>query len=255
MSFSDRNTNKVIVNQMKPQKLYYYTKASMSEDEYREVSYELLDLILDDEVYVREDFFEDLPERWKRISAFVKRYDFNQESEYRLVFNRKQLESEPKIEYRMDKQVLKPYIDVEVENGWPIEEITIGPGFNQDIVYVSIQHFLNNAEIKNGIVTKGDFCRRIEEYLNYDNKIFEENIWELNSVKNIKYNLDNETENHEQITLGERHFLRNLVDLTVAEIIEAGKTNREYERVKYYQDNYFTNSGIILNKSSIPYIF
>ena len=71
------------------------------------------------------DLTEDINDRWRYTSVYVKRYDFYQEAERRIVFQPKKSVEVPKIMYRQDKNVLKPYLDIECENGWPIQQIMI----------------------------------------------------------------------------------------------------------------------------------
>ena len=146
-----------------PRRVYYFTYDSMKdqEQEYTERAYTILDRLYEADM---KDYIEDINEVWKYVSTFVKRYDFYQEAERRLVFQPKKCVYQPKIEYRNDKNVLKPYLDIECKGGWPIWEIMVGPGFNQQVVYNSVVHFLEHVQIKNGIKSTEEYVQRVLHY-------------------------------------------------------------------------------------------
>lgn len=230
-----------------PEKVQYFTYESMKGDNdlYRTRGNEILNKLY--KVGEIQEDRDDKKEQWKYISTFVKRYDFFQEAEYRLVFDLKNALDVPRIDYRNDKNVLKPYIDVYCQEGWPIWEIMVGPGFNQEIVYNSIKSFLDHAKIKNQINGLLDYVERVEEYLkpceNFQNNEFFELQELINEIKN-----DN--------ALDIDNTLIKFCD-GIRRMCNSEDLNKEENRKvkQYLQDYYFSRSGIILSKSSIPYIF
>ena len=105
-----------------------------------------------------DDINDGIDTVWRLLAPYVKRKDFFQEAEYRIVFALNSIEKgvggsgskEPgiRIGYRVQNSVLKPYLDVTREDGWPVKEIMVGPGFNQRTVFDSVRHFLDNADIR-----------------------------------------------------------------------------------------------------------
>ena len=146
---------------LKPEAVHYFTKKSMEKRAYNVEADAILDQLYGEE---NVDLAEDINDRWQYASVYVKRYDFYQEAERRIVFQPKKSVDAPKIMYRQDKNVLKPYLDIECENGWPSQEIMVGPGFNQNVVYDSVVHFLNNAKVKNGMKVPDDYIKKIQNY-------------------------------------------------------------------------------------------
>lgn len=231
-----------------PKEVYYFTHASMKDNEklYNQTAYKILDQLYEGDA---KDNIEFKNERWKYISTFVKRYDFYQEEEYRLVFEPNQSVYPPSIQYRHDKKMLKPYLDIKCDGGWPVWEIMIGPGFNQQIVYDSIKHFLENTHIKVGIETESDFVNRIQRYLEPCNKYLDS----CNEYKELfKLLLDEEwlkNSEFEEIKI----ILMQKIRAMQSEIFEEDNYNDTVK--EYFARHQFTNSGVILSKSSIPYIF
>lgn len=132
-----------------PRKVYYCTKSEMSRPEYEETIKNIWQELKERNPNPTiEDIKGNLDYLWKDMTPYVKRVEFKAEAEYRLVFDWPLLLQPFRIDYRNDHHVLKPYLDIECENGWPINEIIVGPGFNQEAVYQSIQHFLKHRKKK-----------------------------------------------------------------------------------------------------------
>ncbi len=227
-----------------PKEVLYFTKESMEGDVYNKTSIKIFDrLFIGEEA---QDLMELINITWREVSAFVKRYDFKQEAEYRLLFDPERTAFYPKIEYRVDNKVLKPYIDVFCENGWPIWEIMVGPGFNQDIVFESVKHFLNNATVKIGVTDTAGYIQRVEGYFNG-----------LPEVQLDEYTeLDEKLKDKKMLKLDLQTAKINFWDLVhrlVDGIVEAGDIIEDASQ--YVRKYYFTKSGVIVTRSSIPYIF
>lgn len=233
--------------ELSPQEVKYFTYDSMKDNEntYKSVAYEILDWLYKEMPYNQERKKED----WRYISTLVKRYDFYQEKECRLVFDPNNTVAPPLIQYRHDKNVLKPYLDIECDFGWPIWEIMIGPGFNQSVVYDSVEHFLNHAEVKVGIKSVEDYAQRIRQHLA---------PYELSLGRCKEYNVLREK-------LAQNDWIDN-VDMEEARIIfnqnlRAISRTVDVDAVydsnvkQYFREHRFTSSGVVLTKSSIPYIF
>ena len=128
-----------------PRKVYYCTESAMSPSDYKKVSDSIwTEINRRNRGATIEDIVGNIDYVWKDMTPYVKRVEFKAEEEYRLVFDWPMLLHPFRIDYRIDRHVLKPYLDIECEGGWPIHEIMVGPGFNQEAVYQSIQHFLKH---------------------------------------------------------------------------------------------------------------
>lgn len=151
--------------------------------------------------------------------------------------------------YRQDKNVLKPYLDIECENGWPVQKIMVGPGFNQNVVYDSVVHFLNNANVKNGMKTPEDYIKKIKVYFDP----FDAGLQKLPRYKQLKKALDNGYEIRGMDLYGTQRILGNQVQSLCNEICNSKGIKRKTK--EYIKNNYFSKCGIIVLKSSTPYIF
>lgn len=235
-----------------PQEVYYFTYDAMSsqglEEQYKNTAYEILNQLYGTES--PQDKEELKNEVWRYTSAFVKRYDFYQEEECRLVFQPNHSVYLPKIQYRQDKKVLKPFLDIKCEKGWPIWEIMVGPGFNQQVVFESVEHVLNHAEVKIGLKSSKDYVKRIEKYL-------EPYMEELNECEEYKEFRDW----FAQIDFASGEYseedLVSFCHQKLKEIVNVVINNSDYcENAKqYFREHHFTRSGVVLTRSSIPYIF
>lgn len=223
-----------------PRKVYYCTRSAMKDAEYKNTKEKIWKAIEDANSNTTVgDLKENVNFIWKDMSSYVKRYEFSAEEEYRLVFDWMQLLYPFIIDYRNDENVLKPYLDIECENGWPICEIIVGPGFNQDVVFKSIIHFLNHRDIQTPKLSNGDFCKKCEEYLKMDEEMPPgiKKMWEerksriINGTENERYS--------EFLKIRQEILLLQEEDKYIAKL-----SNRELSK-----------DGIILSKSGIPYIF
>lgn len=236
----------------RPEEIFYFTKGrhpEKGESQYQEVAFKILDYLFRE--YQEKDALDEyLPAQWIRASVFVKQYDFFQEEEYRLAFD---TSLNPQIGYRSDNHVLKPYLDVESEHGWPIASIMVGPGFNQSLVYKSIKFFLNHENIKSSLLhTKKQWEMHILSYLKKSTEISKE--WDKWSTHNVS------STNSKQLY----DFFDSIRDLKEENLmVFAGRDNLHRQIMKivgmykndYFDQHYFSKSGIILEKSQIPYIF
>lgn len=248
----------------RPREIFYLTEGRG--DNYDETGKKILRRMFPDG-YQEGDTDSKLSEIWRENSVYIKQYDFYQEKEYRIAFDYMKLNDEagwPRIDYRTDKHVIKPYLDVECKNGWPVISVMVGPGFNQQVVYRSVKFFLDHAQIQSsGLYSRKQWGEQIERYLNdvfpampdgwkTDKKIPNKQEW-VNKKKKLlaicrsltkNADCDEKIEESEQNRL---HEMVNELSHTYFDIL-AGKDN---ESVRPY----FSKSGIILKCSQIPYIF
>lgn len=246
----------------RPREILYLTKGRG--DDYEKTGMEVLYRMFP-KGYQEEDEGDvdsKLSETWKENSVYIKQYDFYQEKEYRIAFDYMKLNvgsGRPRIDYRTDKHVIKPYLDVKCENGWPIISVMVGPGFNQQVVYRSVKFFLDHAQIQSsGLYSRKQWGEQIERYLN----------GVLPAMPDEKTPNAEEWRNKRK-TLSD--ICRSLIEnADCDEKIEENKQNRLYEMVSELSHTYFniltgkeselampyfSKSGIILECSQIPYIF
>lgn len=228
--------------------IYYFTEERTDKQKYQETAEQILSDLFGENADNLGS--ESLIERWAQISIFVKQYDFYQEEEMRLAFDTMTINSEtgkqPRIDYRMDKHVMKPYLDVQCKDGWPITSVMVGPGYNQDVVYKSIKFFLDHAKImSSALVTEEQWKEQIKNYLCYSKKIFP--FWkELEQGKTISdKSIKSLYDKWQAFSLSSREAV--LTD--IAEIIKQPQYCPDFENY------YLTRSGITAEKSSIPYIY
>lgn len=237
---------------IKPKPVYYFThNASMGDEYTRKTSEKILDdffLNLSD----KTDIYECFEDQWKAVGTYVKRYDFYQEDEQRIVFNLKDLRINPRIDYRNDKNVLKPYLDICCVSGWPITEVTVGPGFNQNAVFRSIYHFLDNAEVHCHIITEGDYWKRVEDYMKKVPGVWNMNNC-LNEITQLKLKIEGQKESAEKNF--DKNQIYTLVHQTINAILQSDDQRISDEQKSFFKENYFSVSGIVLKKSKIPYIY
>lgn len=141
-----------------PYKVYYLTKHVMDPEEYDRAYEEIICDLEGEKTVVPSAMLQDIQDGihgvWQLLAPYVKRKEFFQESEYRMIFSLNSMEagtaegdSSIRVDYRVQDCVLKPYLDVTRAGGWPVKEIMVGPGFNQKAVYESVKHFCDNARI------------------------------------------------------------------------------------------------------------
>lgn len=228
-----------ITQTRKPEEILYYTNMSdMSEQEKEKTRREILKRIFEDGEITEES----LEKKWIEISTYVKHYDFYQEQEYRIAFETEGWDSF-RIGYRLDKHILKPYLDVECENGWPITMIMVGPGFNQQVVYDSIKFYLNHEEINSSALCGIELWKnRLRSYIEAASKKCGESVQKNNVLNWINDLVEDNVKDISSRADIQKHIISFMK--------ESGK---EYE--KYFEKHYFTVSGIVLEKSDIPYIY
>lgn len=230
-----------------PKKVWYCTKAAMKVDDYEDEVEKIWEAIHSgEEEYTASDIDESFVGICRNITPYIKHAEFKAEQEYRLVFEKSQWRNgdyDFKIDYRNCGNVLKPYLDVVCENGWPIHEIIIGPGSNQDIVFKSVRHFLNNAKLSVPKLNVLTYLSRFEEYLKLcgDMPTIIQDLW-------IKQKEDASNRNSEAIydeLCGTKRRIINLLEGRDAATEFLDKINKTE----------FTKTGIILSRSRIPYVF
>ncbi len=244
-SCAEEQANQLATWKISPKKIFYFTKESMEKNEYEEIATEIIK-----EIYYEKLRNPDLRETegLKKISTIIKRYDFYQENEYRLAFSPKDVAFPPHIKYRHDNKILKPYLNIKCEHGWPIWEIMIGPGMNQQIVFDSLEHFLNNESVKVGIKNSDDYIERVKSYLdslyieNKNDGSYNELMVYLSNRNDI------DKEDFESIKKATYFYVQKII-----REIESDPNNILGK--EFIKSHIFTRSGVIITRSSIPYIF
>lgn len=193
-------------------------------------------------------------------ALLIKRYEFFQENEYRMIISVSNLpfESLNPVFYRTDHNVVKSYVKVRCLTldklvGWPISAVTIGPGFNQDVVFDSMKLFLDTAKICIPEMSHNLYVNRMKKYL-YDAVEIIEDMGDRSKYKSLIdrskwdfcYEFVGNTFNYQMHQYISEIFKQSRVLLKKSTIKELDK---------YLDRNYFSICGIVLKKSTIPYIF
>ena len=260
-----------------PEKIRYYTQPKeilyltegRGESTYDDTAKKILEQMFP-EGLIPDDFKSKLLDSWKNNSVYIKQYDFYQEQEYRIAFNYSYIEKNggcPRIDYRNDKHVIKPYLDVECENGWPIVSVMAGPGFNQQIVYRSIKFFLDHANIKSSkLRLKRQWAKQIQSYLSFAVK--EPCAWIPKLEEDKEKRQAEEWEQH--FNDFSQQLARIIVDNKADEIkkdeafsfyTKVNDLVKEYCNLNRKAEDcslkipYFSKSGVILECSQTPYIY
>lgn len=220
---------------LKTKEVYYLTKIGMLPDEYRKTGKKVLNEF---STYLKEDL--EIISAWKMLAPFIKNYGFRQEQEVRVIFLAS--EHELPVGYRNDRSVLKPYLDIKMEKGWPICEIMVGPGRNQNQVFQSICHFLEHTSLNIDRISETElvnsYFEGMKKYHLQKNKIEECKGQVLQIAPIMK-------------KLGVKYSVKIHEVLT-----EYSFDEEERKLVEYYiQNNYFSDQGIIVTKSKLPYEF
>lgn len=219
--------------------VFYCTRDVMEQAVYEEAVGKIWEEIQKNTDTVTEkDIGVNCPKIWRRMTPYVKRAEFQAEEEYRLVFEQSQWKVPFRIDYRNSDNVLKPYLDVECAGGWPVSEIVIGPGFNQEVVYDSVLHFLNHIPLRVPKLTEEEYRGRCWEYFTSCGEVSDEvrQMWDENS----RYLADES--NRYKVFLDIRKKISDLDGL--GDSYKEQLSKRE-----------FTKEGILLSRSRIPYIF
>lgn len=236
---------------MRPQKVYYFTKEVLSEKEYNQTGSKIVKKMKKQFKQKKMlDYDDNIIQLWLGIAPFVKRADFGAEEEYRLVFDfNNSTAFIPRVDFRNEKSVIKPYLDISLEEGWPVMEIIVGPGFNQDAVFNSISYYLSKGKIKVPPISLKKMSKRIREYFHNieegvagttkKNELLDE--WEEKYSNFAKDNPKND-----------RDTIKSLYNEFNAFIKRKGNEGMLQE---YIRNNFLSLSGIILRKSKIPYIY
>lgn len=225
-----------------PRRVYYITEGAMEKEAYDSAKDEIIDEIRrqHSQVTLGDMESENAINVWQDMTPYIKRYEFYPEGEYRLAYSTWDFPNAVRIDYRNDRHVLKPYLDVECEGGWPVTEIIVGPGFNQQVVFTSLKHYIEHAKLKIHSVDEAEFCKRCEDYLH-----IKENIPE--SVSTIWQNLKKELLNTD---VNKRYSQFN-------EIIQIIKGDKSIDGIykNYLANRYLSKDGILITKSEIPYVY
>lgn len=247
---NDPNIKKLVEN-FGPYKVYYLTKHVMKKNEYDKTCRQIISDINQEKTVVPVKMLGDIQDGingiWQLLAPYVKRKEFFQEAEYRMTFALNSLEvdaagsdSSIRVDYRVQNSVLKPYLDITREKGWPVKEIMIGPGFNQKTVYDSVKHFLDNSKIMvpeySAEEVKGNgvfFLKCLDRDNRLNSAIELETEWKKEHILNMK--------NTEVVQLFNQFI--------------TSKRKLLGEQGKLLEDVYMSRRGIILSISEIPYIY
>lgn len=201
----------------------------------------------------------------RMLASHIKNERFTSESEVRIATFPLQIrDNHTKIHYFSTKGILRPYIDVSFgyyqNDGFvkaiPIKSITIGPSGKQQTVFDSVVHRLtygvqkvyqyNLEELNNNL---SSYCNMVKEYYSKLEPITEDLV---DIIKISWFNKNEEYLNK---------AFPKLKNIDISELIGIKNLNlklnsRQNEILhKINEDFHFTREGIIIKKSSTPYIF
>ena len=246
MAFDDRNYDyyqddkKIKKAELKKREVHYLTKIGMPSKEYSNAGAKVLEEFKGELEQNGGNVADEMISIWKLMAPFIKNYGFKQEDEVRTIFISD--ETELQVGYRPDRGVLKPYLNIRMEKGWPICGIMVGPGKNQDQVFQSICHFLDHTELNIDKVADekvvNDYFDGMKEYFLPEDKIqrCKEEVLRLDPAL-IKMG----------VTYSEK------IQETLISFFHDKEERNAIE--DYMNNNYFCNKGIIVNKSKLPYEF
>ena len=214
-------------------------------------------------------------------ATYIKDISFEAEKEIRAAFIYHQLIDSldenadkycPKLNYyRMDKGILRPFINVRImqlsntgrdDSGeyapmLPLKSITIGPSGNQQAVFDSVVHRIKYGELK-----VYDYTKDIKRF-NDNFRSYLVDVWDW-IVQNRDLNIsltDNpkleENIKSELVALWKQNNQKegSLIE-DVCSIVEPNMNKRLIHIIQEINKNfYFSNKGILIKKSKIPYIF
>lgn len=242
---SEKEQRNILGQNVFPRKVYYLTEDVMRKNN-KGREYELTQKAIWKELteimgaITLEDLEANRLHVLYAMVPYIKRYEFQAEDEYRLAFDALEFDDEVRVDYRTDKHVLKPYLDVQCEGGWPVEEIIVGPGFNQKVVYNSLKHYLNHAELQLPYMNGTNFQKQCHTYFFGDGSCREK----LEPIWNVKKDgLKQEDE-------GKRY--KNFEALH-KEIMDSEKLDEQYKN--FLQRRFLSKKGVLLSRSEIPYIY
>lgn len=217
--------------------VHYFTRTGMPSQAYKKEKRVINRLVKDYavELGVEKDPGANGVRIWKEIAPYIKNYEFRQEKEARLIFNADVSRDADLIEYRSANGVLIPYLDVYLEEGWPIVEIMVGPGRNQERVYASICHFVDYCALKIPEIDQAESAKRFLEGMSF---------YQVEQVQIDEY--CGEVEENVRDGAGIITYNSQIYDVL------KGKGGREQE---YLNRNYYSKCGIVVRKSNAPYVF
>ncbi len=214
-------------------------------------------------------------------ATYIKDISFEAEKEIRAAFIYHQLldsleesanEYYPKLYYyRMDKGILRPFINVRImqlsstgrdDSGeyspmLPIKAITIGPSGSQQAVFDSVVHRIKYGELKVYDYTS-DVKRFNDNFHSYLGDVWD---WVVQNIDSNISSVDNpDIKEGIECNLVAQWKQNNpekgsLIDNTYS--VEESYTNNNITHIiqEINKNFYFSNKGILIKKSKIPYIF
>lgn len=224
-----------------PQKVFYFTEQAMNSEIYKKIKKEIIDSIEKEcDPITIGDIESNAEQIWKKMTPYVKRYEFHAEGEYRLAFTIDSFLKKIRVDYRIDKHVLKPYLDIECVGGWPIQEIIVGPGFNQQVVYGSILHFIRHADLKVPLLSGNEFRNRCWSFFEMGKDMPEKvkELWEKRTDRLTDIDVRKRYQEFEEMR---------------KEVLSDLEIDPEYK--EYVKERYLSKEGVLIGKSEIPYIF
>lgn len=237
MEEHDSSLNKKRNINSKIKKVHYFTQIGMEIEEYKKEINEIFKTIEEykNEKGISGDIEGNIVKIWKEIAPYIKNYEFHQEQESRLIFNADVSENNGDlIEYRNGKGVLVPYLDIYMEKGWPIIEIMVGPGRNQERVFKSICHFVESQQLRipeiNQKMNVEGFLRAMHRY-----QIKQSTIHQYVDKVNRKVSSSR---------------LITYKDALYECLADCSQIEKDY-----LKRNFYSRNGLIIRKSNAPYEF
>lgn len=223
--------------------VYYLTRTGMPASRYisegKKILQEFSQILKESSGYLEEEMVSIC----KDLAPYIKNYGFRQEEEVRSIFTSK--ENELTVQYRNDRGVLKPYLDIEMEKGWPITNIMVGPGRNQSQVFQSICHFLEHTKLKIDRISDSElvklYFKGMKTYSVSDNTI--------ETCKNKVLQLDKSMKK-----MGVK-YSEKIQETLNQNIFNCDNSEDKKVVQSYIENNYFCDKGIIVSKSILPYEF
>lgn len=197
-------------------------------------------------------------EMLSELAAQIKRYEFSAEQEWRLLFNMTEHAGEydkSPFFYREQDNILKPFIKVAASgrnkaaelpsSPWPVTAITVGPGYNQDQVFQSLRYFLNF----------GNYIRRNDQaFWTYALDLYMGKVAArcrpLFKKRAELEQIINSYQTRARPPLSNANIMRQLASAFKKDLVQ--KFPKCTEVLGSIE---LTSDGIILQKSSIPYIY
>ncbi len=173
-----------------------------------------------------------------------------------------------KVGYRLNEHVLIPYLEISCadaedpkKTGWPIVSLTVGPGYNQDVVFESLIHFVEFGDNKSYEFDKEEKrAALITYYAGFFSTFLprEEGENEEAHYERARKEIERRIKPIEDLNELENAIFTLCYEQYTKYKQNGKKTGTEFEVSfnEYRQKNYFSlKKGIIIKKSSIPYIF